>query len=360
MSVMKEMIEDVTTKILQKYSTKEVVNGAENGQWAEVLWQNLEEYGVLTVGIPEELGGSGGDYEDGLSILRLAGKYSAPIPLAETYIANWILAEFGERITNEIVTVALANTVQIEKVEHGWLVQGCAKNVPWGRFAKKVLLYGKTSDGYFLTLIPLENAAIQPGKNIAGEARDEIIFNQVVYENITMIKAERSEIDKKTLYLGALMKSVMMAGALENILEMTINHTNERSQFGRPINRFQAVQHHLASLAGETAAAGIAAQFAVSSFHENPFSKEIALAKIRINEAAGKATQIAHQVIAAIGFTYEHTLHHSTRRLWSWRDEFGTESEWEKIVTEELKKLENEDLWSMITGVKSLEKRVEL
>jgi acyl-CoA dehydrogenase len=141
---------------------------------------------------------------------------------------------------------------------------------------------------------------------------------------------------------------------------MTINHTNERSQFGRPINRFQAVQHHLASLAGETAAAEIAAQYAVSSFYENPFSKEIALAKIRINEAAGKATQIAHQVIAAIGFTYEHTLHHSTRRLWSWRDEFGTESEWEKIVTEELKKLENKDLWSMITGVKSLDKKVEL
>lgn len=360
MSVMKEMINDVTTKILQKYSTKEVVNGAENGQWAEVLWQNFEEYGMLTVGISEDLGGSGGDYEDGLSILRLAGKYSAPIPLAETCMANWILAEFGEKVTNEIVTVALAVPVQIEKVVHGWLVQGSVKNVPWGRFAEKVLLYGKTSEGPVLSLIPLERAAIHHGKNIAGEARDEIIFNQVVYETITMIKVDRNELDKKIFYLGALMKSVMMAGALENILEMTINHTKERTQFGRPLHRFQAVQHHIALLAGETAAAGIAAQYAVSSFQENPFSKDIALAKIRINEAAGKANQIAHQVIAAIGFTYEHTLHHSTRRLWSWRDEFGTESYWEKIVTEELKKLENEDLWSMITGVKSLEKKVEL
>ncbi len=105
----------------------------------------------------------------------------------------------------------------------------------------------------------------------------------------------------------------------------------ERSQFGRPIHRFQAIQHQLALLAGETAAAKIAANCAVDPYGKEPFSKEIAFAKIRVNEAVGKANPIAHQVLAAIGFTYEHTLHHSTRRLWSWRDEFGTETDWDQL-----------------------------
>jgi acyl-CoA dehydrogenase len=38
--------------------------------------------------------------------------------------------------------------------------------------------------------------------------------------------------------------------------------------------------------------------------------------------------EIAHQMHGAIGFTHEHSLHRLTRRLWAWRDEFGTESWW--------------------------------
>ena len=88
-------------------------------------------------------------------------------------------------------------------------------------------------------------------------------------------------------------------------------------------------------------------------YGEEGCTKEIAMAKIRVNEAAGKVSQMAHQVLAAIGFTYEHTLHHSTRRLWSWRDEYGTETDWENVIMEELLKLQENGLWSMITDVKN-------
>ena len=83
------------------------------------------------------------------------------------------------------------------------------------------------------------------------------------------------------------------------------------------------------------------------------------MAKIRVNEAAGEVSRMAHQVLAAIGFTYEHTLHHSTRRLWSWRDEFGTEADWENVITEELLRLKENGLWSMITSVNH-EKKVHI
>jgi acyl-CoA dehydrogenase len=361
MSDLKEMILESTTKILEKYSTKEVVNDAEMGQWAGELWNNLAAYGMLGVGVPEELGGSGGDFDDALSILRLAGKYSAPIPLAETYMANWLLSSLKESITNEIMTIAYAKDrmpFQFQKNGQGWTVTGKAKHVPCARYAEKLLVLGETVEGSILAVVPLEKTEIKHGINMAGEARDEVIFDHVFIEECKTFLVDANETEKKILYAGSLTRCVLMAGALDKILDLTINHTNERAQFGRPIQRFQAIQHQLALLAGETAAAGMAVNYAVDTFGKDSFSKEIAFAKIRVNEAVRVANPIAHQVLAAIGFTYEHTLHHSTRRLWSWRDEFGTETDWEQVITEELMKLEKNGLWSMITGVENHSKKV--
>ncbi|WP_077213275.1 acyl-CoA dehydrogenase family protein [Bacillus dakarensis] len=363
MSEMKEMIIESASKMFEKYSTKEAVNESEKGVWAGDLWNSLAENGMLTVAVPEELGGSGGDYDDALSILRLAGKYSAPIPLAETYMANWLLAKFDIPVGNDILTVAYEKNMQpfqFNKDGEGFVVTGKAKNVPWARYADKLIVLGETSDGTIFSLLDLKDAQINQGKNMAGEARDEVIFDHVFVNDPVNRFIGRDDFEKTVLYSGALTKSVLMAGALEKILEVTINHTNERNQFGRPLHRFQAIQHHIAHLAGESASAGLAASYAVDSFEKDPFSKEIALAKIRVNEAAGKGNPIAHQVLAAIGFTYEHTLHHSTRRLWSWRDEFGTESEWEEVVTDELLNLDKDGLWSLITGVENYSKEVEV
>lgn len=362
MSEIQQMIIETTAKIMEKYSSKEVINSAEEGQWAGDLWNHLVNNGMITVAIPEELGGNGGDYSDALSILRLAGKYSTPIPIAETYMANWILSRLGVSVTEEIITVSYPDDSQsfiLNKNDDGWSISGRAKNVPWARYASKMLVFGKTSEGDVLTIVNLDYAQIRNNTNLAGEARDEIIVDNVSVEDANIIHVNKDEQSKFLFFAGGLTRTVMMAGALENILDIVINHSSERAQFGKPLHRFQAIQHQLALLAGEVAAASMAANSAIKSFETDPFSKEIALAKIRVNEAAGTSCQIAHQVLAAIGFTYEHTLHHNTRRLWSWRDENGTERDWQQIVTAELMKLDKNELWSLLTNVKNNLKKVE-
>ncbi len=57
-------------------------------------------------------------------------------------------------------------------------------------------------------------------------------------------------------------------------------------------------------------------------------TSEVAVAKVRVGEAAGTGAAIAHQVHGAIGFTREYSLHHATRRIWAWREEFGNETYW--------------------------------
>lgn len=74
------------------------------------------------------------------------------------------------------------------------------------------------------------------------------------------------------------------------------------------------------------------------------------MAKIRINEAVSAGAPIAHQVHGAIGFTHEHILHQSTRRVWSWREEFGTETEWSERLAALLTKVDHNKLWSFITA----------
>jgi acyl-CoA dehydrogenase len=169
---------------------------------------------------------------------------------------------------------------------------------------------------------------------------------------------------EKALMMGAAVRATEMAGALEAILDLAVAYANERVAFGRPIAKFQAVQHNLARLAGEVAAAIAAAGSAADAIANSPsFASgeasaagspsplwgtpphngegnpvgasfdvgvflEAASAKIRVGEAAGEGAAIAHQVLGAIGFTREHVLHRYTRRLWAWRDDFGSESFW--------------------------------
>ena len=156
--------------------------------------------------------------------------------------------------------------------------------------------------------------------------------------------------------MGAAIRSQQMAGALEQILDLSLTYARDRVQFGRPIARFQAIQHNLASLAGEVAVAGAAADTAASAIIRHGIDDQrtlfaVAAAKIRAGEAAGAGAAIAHQVHGAMGFTREYSLHHSTRRLWAWRDDFGAESVWAMRLGRMATKAGAQALWPALTAL---------
>ena len=86
--------------------------------------------------------------------------------------------------------------------------------------------------------------------------------NTVTFDRVKPIHVAPApaDFDQTSLMLmGAAVRSVETAGALEAILDLTVRYANERVAFERPIAKFQAVQHNLARLAGEVAAAMTAA-----------------------------------------------------------------------------------------------------
>ncbi|HPO20785.1 MAG TPA: acyl-CoA dehydrogenase family protein [Rubrivivax sp.] len=132
--------------------------------------------------------------------------------------------------------------------------------------------------------------------------------------------------------LGAVVWAAQIVGALERVLELSVAFANQREQFGRPIGKFQAVQHQLAVMAEHVAAARIAAQIGYQGAGPLPDALQAAVAKARTSEAAALVAPMAHAVHGAIGVTAEFDLQLYTRRLHQWRGEYGSELAWQRVL----------------------------
>lgn len=128
--------------------------------------------------------------------------------------------------------------------------------------------------------------------------------------------------------LAAALAAAQMAGAMVAIRSMTIDYAQTRRQFGRPIGKFQAIQHQIAVLAAETEAAKMAAAMAMVGAPLEISAHKAAAAKIRAGEAARRVSAIAHAVHGAIGISQEHPLHQFTRKLRQWQSAHGGEGWW--------------------------------
>ena len=301
---MDRLIEDTAERIFGDNVDKGVLDAAEAGEFPRALWEVVRDLGLHLVGSPQ----SGTGFDDLYGLLRIAGRHAAPLPLAEMLIANALLDE------EDFTTIAVDNVA------------------PWARLADRVLTVGGELAVAF---------EVEPASNLAGESRDRVAIRNAQRVNVPRDLYERL----------ALSRVALMAGALDRILAMALDYAVEREQFGRPISKFQVVQHNLAILAGEVAAARCAFDAAVESFGSPGFALQVASAKARLGEAAGIAAEIAHQVHGAMGFTHEHSLHHFTRRLWAWRDEYGRESHWQERLGRRIAQGGGDSVWEFIVDI---------
>jgi acyl-CoA dehydrogenase len=347
------MLLESMTRLFEDKSTKPVIDAAEAGTFASDLWKAVAETGVPLAALPESAGGADAEWADLFAVLRVAGRYSAPIPLAETMLAGWIAASAGLELSDGPMTAgpaSLADFLAVERDGNGWRLSGVASRLPYATHAARTVLIADGPDGEMaISLDGTGEAAVAPGKNIAGEPRDTLTFDHLRLP-ADRIAALPAGIGRAALCRrGALGRAVMMSGALERAMDLAVTYAQERVQFGRPISKFQAVQQNLAVLAGQTAAAVAAANQGIEALGTSREVFAVAVAKTRVGEAATLGVEIAHQVHGAIGFTREYALQLSTRRLWSWREEFGSDAEWAARVGQAACEAGGEGLWELIT-----------
>ena len=349
MSELGSLLADTVTRLFTDVVTKDLIESAEKDVWPDKLWRALEEGGLTLPLVPESAGGAGGSWLDAHVVVRAAGRHTVPVPLAETIIASGLLARAGLEVPLGPLTLApvrRSERLALSQSGSAWRVSGRATRVPWGRAAGHVVTVDEGGGAPMVALIATTAATIAGDKNLALEPRDTLTF-----ENAAVVAAAPApglERDALSVY-GAMARAAQMAGALESCLDQGVRYATERKQFGRPIASFQAIQHYLAVVAGHVAASGIAAELAFRAADRGDARFETAVAKIRVGEAAGECAGLTHQTHGAIGFTYEHSLHFATRRLWSWRAEFGSESAWAIELGRRVAARGGDPLWTDLT-----------
>lgn len=341
---MSDTLTTTVTRLFAQHCSDAVLRHADDGQWPADLWQACLDAGLHLALVQTGDQSLGVTVDEAFGIIRSAARFAAPIPLAETMFANWLLAECGLPPRNEALVVA-DGALQVSA--NGKHVIGQLPRVPWGRCAKLVACYqyqGRTH----IAIVDSSAVSVRPAANLAREPRDHLTVDGTLYSKGSW----PAHLDALHLRAaGAALRTAQIAGALESIAAMTVEYTTQRIQFGKPIAKFQAVQQSAAVLAEQAAASGAAADMAADAFANGIAINTIAAAKTFAGEAASIGAGIAHQLHGAIGFSREYALNHRTRRLWSWRDEYGNETEWAALLGTHLARAGSDALWSEVTAL---------
>jgi acyl-CoA dehydrogenase len=328
-------------------------------RWDPGLWTALAEAGLTGVGLPEEAGGSGGELADAVAIVRTLAAAAGAVPVAEQLLVAGpalVAADLDLPSPELPLTFAVADAVTVHPVDNGdgpgrFTLTGTVTDLPWAGVAARVAVLAPAPagmEGALLALVDTTGLPATDAFNLAGEPRGSLVLDSSAASGALLSAAQASEVRARY----ALARAVQMAAALETVLAWTVQYAGERQQFGRPLGKFQAIQMELAEMAGEVTAVTALTDAAVQALERNQnVVLAAAAAKVRAGAAVEVVARLAHQVHGAIGFTQEHRLHHLTRRLWSWRDEAGSELAWSRVLGAGVLADGPDALWPALTRV---------
>lgn len=347
MNEAQQMLEDSVSRLFSDLVTRDTLTRLEATTWDDALWNATLELGLPLVMVDEARNGMGAGWNEAFLVARACGRHALPLPVPEQMLAGWLLDQAG--LDQRPGVIGLLPAAVPATALNGDVISGSFERVPWGRHADVFVGIGERGE---LLLIPAAGADVHAGTNLAREPRDTVSFSRAK----VLARAPTSLPADAIRCLGALLRSAQIAGAAQACLELSVRYTSEREQFGRALAQFQAIQHHLAELAGELSSVDTMAQvahaaMAARGLHGDGDARfEIAAAKCRASEAVEALTRLNHQVHGAIGFTYEYDLQFLTRRLWSWRAEFGAHGEWGELLGRIAMARGGDRLWELLTA----------
>ncbi len=284
-------------------------------------WDALREHGLVQ---PFQSGAE--CWSSGALILELASAFAPGVPLAENIVASYFLRAHAVSIDARRITWADPTASNLTLA--AGKVSGHAKLVPHAAVSSHVLCEAQAADKRVLACLEMRGVEALSGENVAGEPRDELLIENAPAIVLTHLTDRPGPL----FFIAALARSIQMVRLGRAVLDMSLEHARTRIQFGQPIARFQAVQHQLATLACQVAAADCAVQsasLAVDACAFGPLDTQtklqISVAKLEAGKLAELGVAVGHAIHGAMGFTLEHRLHRFTRRLMSYRGELGHE-----------------------------------
>ena len=315
--------------------------------YTDELWRQTVGLGWPGVAFPEQYGGTGGDFLDLAVLLEEIGRALMPGPFFATVVLGGLtVLDAGTEAQKRdilsgicsgqlLLTLALTEAtatyepwgVATTATREGdaFRLNGAKLFVPDAHAADLLLVAARTAEsadpaqGITLFIVPTNAAGLTVNQlsTISADRQCEIVLDNVSVPADAVLGAVDGgwPIIQRALQRAVAGKCVEMLGGADAVVAMTVEYAKQRTQFGRPVGTFQAVQHHCANMATDVEGCRhIAYQAAWKVASGEPADREVAMAKAWVSGAYQRVCNLAHQCHGAIGFTKEHDLQLYTRR----------------------------------------------
>ena len=280
----RQMLRESVASLIDKHASSAAVRAAMESTrgYDESLWSMLcEQVGVAALVVPEEFGGAGGELADAAAVLEELGRALVPTPLLGTTLAELALLAADEPDSDTVEQLAAGEAIGTVVFDHDYVINGDIADV----------------------VIAVEDARLVRWKDVSAEAVSTVDPTRRL-ARVTPGTTETIGTDPGIADTAAILLAAEQVGAASRCLELTVDYTKERVQFGRPIGSFQALKHRMADLY----VAVQSARAVVGDAIAEPTASSAALARLAASEAFTTVAGEAIQLHGGIAITWEHDI----------------------------------------------------
>jgi len=279
----RELLRETVAALVAKHAPPAAVREAMESErgYDESLWRLLcEQVGAAALVVPEEYGG-GGSLGDAAVVLEELGKGLVPSPLLGTTLAELALLSADDPDAEALGSLAEGAAIGAVVFDPDYVVNGDIADIVVATNDGKLDRWTTFSAEPIVTMDPTRRLARLTSQATAPLGTDPGIAD-----------------------VAAILLAAEQIGAATRCLELTVEYTKERQQFGRPIGSFQALKHRMADLY----VAVQAAHAVVNDALEDPSASSAALARVAASEAFSTVAAEGIQLHGGIAITWEHDV----------------------------------------------------
>jgi alkylation response protein AidB-like acyl-CoA dehydrogenase len=301
--------------------------------WSRDLWKQMADLGWMALPFAEEFGGLGQSFLDCTLLLGELGRALAPVPFlssvgfagqtilrhgSDSQRREWLpKIASGERVAALAITEESRNfdpnsvEARAQQADGSWKISGTKQLVLDAPAADLFVVAARDESGPRWFLVE------EPSKTTAHVSYDRTRpMGSVEFDSVAAEPLEKPGLDEGVRFAVAALCAEMI-GVAQKVLDMSVEYSKERVQFGRPIGSFQAIKHKCAEMATELEAARAAAFYACWAVASDAEDADLAvsIAKSYCSDALAHLGGEGVQIHGGIAFTWEHDMHLYLRRL---------------------------------------------
>jgi alkylation response protein AidB-like acyl-CoA dehydrogenase len=280
----RELLRETVAALVAKHASPAAVREAMQSDrgYDESLWRLLcEQVGAAALVVPEEFGGAGGTLGDAAVVLEELGKGLVPSPLLGSTLTELALLAADDPDAEALGSLAEGSAIGAVVFDRDYVINGDIADIVIEAADGKLECWTEFSADSITPMDPTRRLARITPQTTASLGTDPGLADA-----------------------AAILLAAEQVGAATRCLELTVDYTKERQQFGRAIGSFQALKHRMADLY----VAVQAARAVVNEAADAPSATSAALARVAASEAFSRVAAEGIQLHGGIAITWEHDM----------------------------------------------------